>query len=495
MNLSPRIVPLDSLPRELKSAVQPHGEWRLGLLTSLDGSQLITLLLQPVTGEIQLWESPIEGNRYHSLTDFGIPQAHWFERGLADLFGLFPEGHPRLKHLLMHDQYPVNFHPLRKTPLSPEENPFSTRRFPFLEVSGEGVFELPVGPIHAGVIEPGHFRFSCFGETILNLEIMLGWVHRGVEKRMTEVPWQRARFVAEAAAGDTVIANALAHSIVVESLLEVEVPRRAQLVRTIALELERLAMHIIDVGGLATDIGLLGIAASMSRLRGKALGMGERLTGTRFMKAFVQPGGVRKADEAALSFIGKGVQELRKDVPPAIDMLFGVQAARERMSVGKVSHSLAVEFGFVGILGRGSGVEYDARTVFPHGAYPQLAPKPVIEQNGDIRSRGKIRAGEISSSLDVIAAALDELTDGPICADLPRNLPADKFSCAIVEAFRGELIHLACTDKNGAFHRYAIKDPSFNNWTAISIAIRNNLIADFPLCNKSMSLSYSGNDL
>jgi len=251
---------------------------------------------------------------------------------------------------------------LRQVPLPAGFHSPIERAYQFLEVKGEGVYELPVGPIHAGVIEPGHFRFSCFGETIVNLEIRLGFLHRGVEKRLTEVPWQKAHFVAESIATDTACANALTHAEAIESIAQVKVPERAKFLRTIALEIERLAVHIIDVGGMCTDLGLLGIAANISRLRGNALRMGDLLAGSRFLRAFVIPGGVRRVEERKLGEIKAGCQSLRKDLRPLITMFMENQMAVERMEgVGVISSSLAGEFGMVGVGARATGIDYDVR--------------------------------------------------------------------------------------------------------------------------------------
>ncbi len=494
MRVERKSVDIHVLAESLVHTLAPHGKRRLGLLTSIDGSQIIALVLSPETGLAELWDAKVTDNKYGSLT-LTLPQAHWYERVLLDMFGIVPVGHPRLKHVILHEQYPLDFYPLRTTAGDIGE-PVIDRKFHFLNVRGEGVYELPVGPIHAGVIEPGHFHFSCFGETILNLEIQLGWVHRGIEKRMIEVPWRKARFVAEAAAGDSAAANALAHAIVVESLLEMEVPARAQHLRSIALEIERLAMHIIDIGGLAADIGMVAIAASMSRLRGVALGMGDSLAGSRFLRAFIMPGGVKKVEDSSLSSLKRAVSELRHEVQIVMDMFFSLQAARDRMAnIGKISRSLAVDFGLVGVAARASGIDYDARNSFPHGAYPQYASPCCTEKGGDILARGKVRAREIMSSLDIVENLLHTLPEGGVYRSPPQYLPANETACAVVEGFRGEIVHLGVTNEDGKFSRYAIKDPSFNNWTALAIAIRNNLIADFPLCNKSFSLSYSGNDL
>ncbi len=302
MKLEKKIVEIGNLSHSIRSWMEGGTARRLGLITSIDGGQLSTLVLDPLKGGVEYWESPLTTDSYRSLTVM-VPQAHWHERVLWDMFGITPEGHPRMKHVLLHDVYPPDFFPLRKIPFFDSKGLSKDRGFKFLEVRGEGVYEIPVGPIHAGVIEPGHFRFSCFGETILNLVLKLGYVHRGVEKRLTELPFQKARFLVEAAASDTAAANALAHAIAIESIMGIEPTPTAQHFRTLALEMERLAMHIIDLAGMGTDTGFLGFSQNMSRLRGKALGLAHNLSGSRFLRAFILPGGVRKVDTALLSKI------------------------------------------------------------------------------------------------------------------------------------------------------------------------------------------------
>jgi Ni,Fe-hydrogenase III large subunit len=284
--------------------------------------------------------------------------------------------------------------------------------------------------------------------------------------------------------------------VAIESLAQVEVPERAQFLRSIALEIERLAVHIIDIGGMCTDIGLLGISATAGRLRGNALRMGDLLSGSRFLRAFIMPGGVRKVDERRLGEIKAGCQQLRKDLKPVWAMFLENQMAIERMQdVGVISFSLANEFGLVGIGARAAGINYDVRQYFAHGKYPEYAPPPVVEKGGDILARERVRIGEVWSTLDTIEKLIDNIPPGDDHIDMPDKLPKMAWGVGVVEAFRGELIHMIGTDMDGNIRRYSIKDPSIDNWTAISIGIRNQLIADFPLVNKSFALSYGGNDL
>ena len=334
------------------------------------------------------------------------------------------------------------------------------------------------------------------GEIIVNLEIRLGFLHRGVEKRLTEVPWRKARFVAEAAASDTAAANALAHATALEMICEVEPPLRAQQLRTLALETERLAMHIGDVGGMAVDLGFLGIAAAGSRLRGSALAMADLLSGSRYLRGYICPGGVTRDPDKYLASIKKTCLDLRVRLAPLVELFMSNPTVYDRLrGTGKLSPSLAEEFGMVGVAARACGIEYDTRRSFRYATYPQDAPPISTDNGGDALSRVLVRVGEIQSSMAIIEKLLDTMAPGPVLADMPEVLPSNKVGMGIVEAFRGELIHLVFTDGAGKIMRYGIKDPSVNNWTGVAIGVRNNLIADFPVINKSFSLAYSGHDL
>jgi Ni,Fe-hydrogenase III large subunit len=467
---------------------------RLGLITSIDGAQIVTVVLNPQDGTAELWETPVTGNKYKSLTSM-IPLCHWMERTMWDMFGLVPEGHPRLKHNLLHEPYDPDLIPLRKgSPIVQEEG---HRNFKLLEVRGDGPYEVAVGPIHAGVIEPGHFRFSCLGEIILNLEIHLGYVHRGVEKRMTEVPWRRARFVAEAAASDMSAAYALAHSIAIESICGIGPPIRAQYLRTLALEIERVTMHTIDLGGIAGDIGFLAISSAMSRLRGDGLGLADMLAGSRFLRAYILPGGVSQdPGPAKLAKIAENAATLRKTVLNGLHFLMEDPVALDRMiNVGRLAPNLAADFGIVGVGGRAAGQAYDTRNHFEQGLYPFKQIPIALHKIGDVHCRAKVRIDELRESLILIEELARTIPDGPISVPMPNTLPAHEVGLGIVESHRGEVVHLVVTDDEGQIMRYAIKDPSVNNWTAVAIANRNGLLADFPLVNKSFALSYSGHDL
>lgn len=488
------ITPIDCELRQdaLVSWLNQPGK-RLGLITSIDGSQIVTLLLDTAENTATLWESLLAEHRYSSLTP-RITQAHWMERTMWDMFGLEPVNHPRLKHNLLHEPYDEKLCPLN--PEGQVSAPDGHRQYHSLEVKGDGIYEIPVGPIHAGIIEPGHFHFSCLGEIIFNLEIRLGYVHRGVEKRLAEMNWQKQRFLVEAAASDSAAAYALAHAVALENIADLAVPEKAQHLRSLALEIERVAMHISDLTGLAADIGFLAISSSLGRLRGASLGMADLVSGNRFFRGFICPGGVIQDPDHRLSKLQAAAKALKKELEPVIKSFLANQVVLDRMEkTGKVSERLARDFGLVGVAGRASNQAYDARHHFAAGVYPLLKPQMAIETNGDVFCRAKIRVAELIESLSFIDMLLETMPAGPISTSIPATLPANAVGLGIVEGHRGELIHLVFTDEHGNCKRYAIKDPSINNWTALAIAARNNLVSDFPLCNKSFSLSYSGHDL
>ncbi len=494
-----RELALSEMRGAVHHALEQDG-WRFGHETArviAGGGLMLEVLLLDTTsggGIILSARIPEGDSEYPSLTP-QVPAAHWAERAVGDFFGLRADGHPRWKSLVLHEVWPADLTPLRDD--SPNKSQRVMDSYEFMQVHGDGVHEIPVGPIHAGIIEPGHFRFSCLGEIITNLEIRLGYQHRGVERGLVEVPWEQARFLAEAASSDTTIGNALAHAITIEQILNVTPPRRAQSLRTIAVEIERLANHLGDFGGLSADIGYSAGAATFARLRGAALGLGELLAGSRFQRCFVLPGGVaRDIDDARRTEFVQSLSELARRIQDSIPLVLGNPAVIERMEgTGRLSPSLAKEFGIVGPAGRASGSGYDARTVFRQGVFPEQDLVPAKRDSGDVLARAQVRGDEITTSLSLIADLSESLPQSPVKVDVESSLPSDRVGVGVVEAWRGELIHWITTDNDGHIQRYAIKDPSLNNWTGLAIAVRGNLVADFPLCNKSFNLSYSGNDL
>jgi Ni,Fe-hydrogenase III large subunit len=452
------------------------------------------LLLHPSTGSAEIVAAALpEGvTEFPSVTPT-LPAAHLAERLLGDMWGLRAIGHPWWKSLMLHESVGHYAPPFFQA----EDGPTHELEAHFLTVSGEGVHQIPVGPIHAGIIEPGHFRFSCLGEVIANLEISLGYQHRGIEARLAKVPWKHARHVVESASSDSTIANALAHAIAIENLFGTKVPRRAAAVRTLALEIERVANHLGDIGALASDVGFGVGAATFGRLRGAILGIGQTLSGTRFQRGFICPGGIsRDLDEESPKELERNLAALRPKVVEACGLVLDNPGFEERLEgVGLLSPSLATEFGIVGPAARASASRYDARLHFEQGLFPSQAIVPGWTQAGDALSRGSIRRQEILASWNVLEAVLGDLPSGSICIPVPEDLPKNQSAVAVVEAWRGELIHWVTTGSSGQITRYSLRDPSFQNWTGVAIASRKNLVSDFPIINKSFNLSYSGNDL
>ena len=479
-------------------ALSKRPGWRYAHLSArrdADDSRLLELLLlHPPTGSAEIVAARIPQSKceFPSITS-GLPAAHWAERAVGDYWGLLAGGHPRWKSLILHQELEVYEPPFA----IPGDARAALRESPFMTVGGEGVHEIPVGPIHAGIIEPGHFRFSCLGEIIANLEIRLGYQHRGIEARLAGIPWQRARHVIESTSSDSTVAYALAHATAIENLLGLDVPRRATGLRTLALEIERIANHVGDLGALASDVGFALGAAIFGRLRGAALGLGQTLSGTRFQKGFVCPGGVAwQVSREKLVELTQGLVALKPHVEEACKLIFENPGFEERLEgVGVLNPNLASEFGLVGPAARASGSGYDARKHFEHARYPTQPFDVAGTLVGDALSRAVVRRQELSSSWSILEAVLADLPAGQACVAIPESLPGSQVAIGIVEAWRGELIHWVTTGAHGEIGRYAIRDPSFQNWTGVSIAVRNNLVADFPLINKSFNLSYSGNDL
>lgn len=455
------------------------------------GTDLWAVLSDDVRTGLRYLRTHVDVDALPSLTP-KCPQVHLFEREIAEQFGLRFEGHPWWKPV----RYHPSWNPGRDAWNRPRSEPPVVGVTDFYRVEGEEIHEVAVGPIHAGVIEPGHFRFQCHGEEVFHLEISLGYQHRGVEKALLGGPTKRTLPYMETLAGDTTIAHTTAYSRILEALGRAQDPARAQVLRGIALELERLANHVGDLGALAGDVGYLPTASFCGRLRGDFLNMTAMLCGNRFGRGFIRPGGVGfdlGADRAGLLL--QRLDAAERDLRVAVPLLWETSSVMARFEdIGPVPREVAVSLGLVGPAARASGLDRDIRHDHPAGIY-RFSHIPVSTlSTGDVFARAFVRWLEVESSIVFIREALQSLPAGPVRTEV-KAPEGGRIVTSLVEGWRGEVCHTAITDAAGRFSRYKVVDPSFHNWSGLSFALRNQQIFDFPLCNKSFGLSYCGFDL
>ncbi len=422
-----------------------------------------------------------EQSSYKSITP-EVKSFHLFEREFYEQFGIKPAGHPWLK-------------PVRKGIAGISDKEI---QYEFFKMGGEEVHEVGVGPIHAGIIEPGHFRFSCHGEQIHHLEIELGFQHRGVEELFIRNKNNSIYLLklSESIAGDTVIGHAGTFVRAIESLGEINISRRAMTIRTIALELERIGIHLGDLSALAGDVAYLTGNAAFGALRTKVINTTMAICGSRFGHGLIAVGGVNYDITQELNEkISQTIIQLEEDVELAAEVLFSSASVLARFEkTGEISNETAREIGLVGPASRASGVALDIRSDHPYGGFSLFPVHKFTLKTGDVFARAYIRYIEIMQSIKIIKEQLESPGEGEL-KKTSSKLKPNHFVISMAEGWRGEIVHTAITDETGQVKRYKIKDPSFNNWLAVALAVRNNGISDFPLCNKSFNLSYSGFDL
>ncbi len=437
-----------------------------------DRVRLYVILSDPEISEILAGSCLFDrGGSYESLTPM-LPRFNMYEREFFEQYGIIPAGHPRLQ-------------PVR-----------NTDEYVYLRRQGEDSHEVAVGPVHAGIIEPGHFRFICEGEKVMNLEIGLGYQHRGVEKMIESAgPW-KAAILAESISGDTVCGHSAAYCQAIEALSGAEVSRRSHAIRAIAIEMERMAMHAYGLASISNDIAFLMGSAVFGANRTTIINTSLLISGSRLGRGLIVPGGVAfDINSEKAKTIKANIGDACSKIGQMAEEMFSSASVMSRLQeTGVVTKADAMAHGLTGFAARASGIAIDARADHPYGAYIEYPVTKITLGSGDVFARTCLRNMEIEQSLKLVNEMCENLPQGRLL-DRADVLMPEAMAISCVEGWRGPVVHAAITDSKGNLRRYKIKDPSFDNWTGLALAVRGNGISDFPLCNKSFDLSYCGNDL
>lgn len=461
--------------------------YEIQYLFALESRGLWVLLTLERTGRDRL---------FPSITP-SVHAAQWYEREIRDQYGLIPHGHPDLRRLVRHEHWPKGTHPLKKD--FPWDRVLERQpgEYRFRHIEGEGVFEVPVGPIHAGIIEPGHFRFSVAGEPIMQLEVRHFWKHRGIEKLFEQQPLAAALPLAERISGDTTVGHGLAYCQAVETVLHITVPRRARYLRSLFLELERLHNHLGDVGAICNDTAYTLAHAHCGRMKERLMQLNDRLTGSRFLRGALCLGGVvhdltqRRLEEAV-----DELNRIEQDFSELEAIILANASLTDRLeTTGVLAERIAWDHGVIGVVGRASGLDQDVRRDRPFAAYDELPVKVALYRYGDVRARLRVRMDEIHESVRLIREIARLIPPGGLVAQSSDLPTVGDWAVSAVEGWRGEILCFVMAGEQGRIHRCKVRDPSFVNWPAIQWAVTGNILPDFPLINKSFNLSYAGNDL
>ena len=465
------------------------GRWQLlGLWGEAD---CVHMALRDVADEsIAVLSFACEGRRYPSVA-LHHPPALRLERALRDLFGLEPVGLPDRRGWLDHGNWDVR-HPLAATP---EAAPID-KAYAFLPIEGEGLHQIPVGPVHAGIIEPGHFRFTANGETVVRLEQRLGYVHKGIEGLMAGATLEAAARLAARTSGDSTVAYGFAFARAVEAAFGVEAPPRATHLRALMAEMERIANHLGDFGAICNDASFALIQAHCAVLREKVLRAADTAFGHRLMRDRIVPGGVATdIAPGGMAAIRTLIADVKALFPALVELYDNTASLQDRtVTTGTVLPDLARQYAPGGYIGRASGRNFDVRRNLAYAPYDELAFEVPVLDAGDVNARVWIRIREIEQSLSLVGQLLDRLPQGTLRIDLPAaTAPCE--GMALVEGFRGDILVWLRLDAGNRVTRCHLRDPSWFQWPLLEAAIEDNIVADFPLCNKSFNCSYSGHDL
>lgn len=428
-----------------------------------------------------------------------IHETNGYERKIHSMMGLTPVGHPDLRPFILHENWPKTVFPLRKNFAFSKRPPEANGRYDFHVVRGEGIYEIPVGPVHAGIIEPGSFRFSVAGEEILLLEPKLGYKHRGVEKLFETLDVADMVRLSERVSGDTGFTHSLAFCQAIEQLAGISIPENARYLRVIYSELERLANHVSDIGFIMLDTGYSFGGSSCQRLREPLMQWNERLTGSRYFRGTCLVGGVTKKISKPVArnltdFLELFIEDFREVVGIASE---SSSLFNRLEGTGTLTRQIALDHGVVGVAGRALGIPHDARKDYPYAGYTDLPVNLCLQEDGDVRSRLGVRVKEVYESVRLVKLAFSKLNDIGRCSTLnpPIRFKKNGLSIGVAEGWRGDIVYTVLTDENGNVTRVDVRDPSFLNWPPLALSGRGNVVPDFPLINKSFNLSYSGHDL
>jgi Ni,Fe-hydrogenase III large subunit/Ni,Fe-hydrogenase III component G len=492
-------VPVSELAGQ--AAILLRAGFRLGLVAAHDEGKTLRVVYLFLAGspdrrvELQVTVAA-DDPAVPSLASLSYPASR-FERELHDLYGIEPVNHPLPRRLVRHAHWPSGWYPMRHDAGPPP--PFTaTEPFPFLAVEGGGVYEIPVGPVHAGIIEPGHFRFSVVGETILKMKARLWFTHRGVEKLFEGLDARAAIHLAERVSGDTSAAHALAHSLAVEDALGITMSEEAQRLRALILELERLYNHAADIGGLANDVGFSLANSHALRIREELLRINDATTGHRLLRGAISPGAVEVLALPDVSHLAR----LAADLAEVAELTLANTVVRDRFTgTAILTREQAYDLGCLGYVARASGVATDARLDHPTCDLPFTT---VTRTSGDVLARFTLRVDEYAASTQLAAQLVSTTSrlsfrgdDRAPKAGSSAQTTAGSVSSGvgIVEGWRGTIVHRVEVDTSGHFTRVKIVDPSWFNWPALPLALAGTIVPDFPVTNKSFNLSYAGNDL
>lgn len=492
--------PISATELANEAATLLSGGFRLALVAAHDDGPLLRLVYLFLAGapdrriELHVQLSP-DQPRVPSLADQSFPASR-FEREMADLFGITAVGHPAPRRLVKHAHWPEDWHPMRRDAVTPPDFADDDKSYPFAPVEGPGVYEIPVGPVHAGLIEPGHFRFSVVGETILKLTARLWFTHRGIEKLFEARPATGAVDLAERISGDSSASHALAHALAVEDALDIAVAAPVHRLRALLVELERLYNHATDLGALANDVGFGLANAHAQQVREQLLRINETVTGHRLLRGAIHPGGVTLRTLPKVT----ALRAIASDLAEIATLTLANSVIRDRFTgTAVLTGEQARDLGCLGYVARASGHATDARIDHPTVALPI---RPILATTGDVLARYTARRDEFAAATDLACTLIQDATGAltatiapPDLGVVPGRLAEARSGLGIVEGWRGTIVHRVEVNPHNQITRAKIVDPSWFNWPALPVAVADTIVPDFPLANKSFNLSYSGNDL